>query len=127
MLLKKHITLLLLFISGCLAGIINGFIGSGGGVILIFAMTLLVAIPSGGETKVRFATAVASILPMCAVSVFFYLRDGRLEISDALPYLLPAAIGGVCGSLLMDRLSPKILKIIFAVLMIWAGGKIVRS
>ncbi len=115
-----------LIISGALAGFLNGFVGSGGGIILIFAMTAFVALPHGGDAvKVRFATAVASILPMSVVSVYFYVKKGAVGFADALPFLLPAVIGGVLGALLMDKISAKTLRLVFSALMIWAGVRII--
>ncbi len=115
-----------LMISGVAAGFLNGFVGSGGGIILIFAMTALVALPHGGDTvKARFATAVAAILPMSAVSVYFYVKNGAVSFFDVTPFLLPAVIGGILGSILMDKISAKALRLVFSVLMIWAGIRII--
>ncbi len=116
---------ILLFLCGIAAGIINGFLGSGGGIVLIFAMSALVAMPEDTAAKSRFATAVASILPMSAISVYFYARSGALDIRSALPFLFPAAIGGVAGAAIMNKLSPKILKLVFSILMVWAGVRII--
>ena len=118
---------ILLGLGGICAGIVNGFLGSGGGIILIFVMTALsVRIfpenKSGGEqTKTLFATAVASILPMSVVSVIFYLTRGSLDFGESLIFLIPAAVGGAAGAFLMEKLSPTLLRAVFAALMIWAG------
>ncbi len=115
-----------LVLSGVAAGILNGFVGSGGGIILIFAMTAFTALPHNAETvKTRFATAVASILPLSAVSVYFYVKKGAVSLSDAAPFLLSAVIGGVIGSLLMDKIPAKTLRLVFSALMIWAGIRII--
>ena len=103
---------------GAAAGFLNGFLGSGGGVILIFAMRLLLG---KRDEKDVFATAVLSILPMSAVSVLFYRASDGDIFSRSAPYLLPAAIGGITGALLLSRISSKLLRGIFAALMLWAG------
>ena len=108
---------------GAGAGVLNGFLGSGGGIILIFALTLL---GEAEDARDVFATAVLSILPMSAVSVYFYWREGAVPITDTLPFLLPAAVGGIFGAWLLCRISPKLLKLLFAALMLWAGIRMIR-
>lgn len=103
---------------GVLAGVINGFIGSGGGIILIYGMGLLLP---RLDTKDKFVTAVVSILPMSAISVYFYYRNGGIDVPSAAPYLGAALFGGVFGAWLMTVISPELLKKVFAVLMLWAG------
>ncbi len=116
----------LLILSGISAGILNGFIGSGGGIILIFAMTAFAFLPHNVDAvKTRFATAVASILPMSAVSIYFYIKKGAVVFSDVNEFLLPAAVGGILGSVLMAKISAKTLRLIFSALMIWAGIRII--
>ena len=104
--------------SGILAGLLNGFLGSGGGIILIFMMGILLP---RSEPKDIFATAVLSILPMSAVSAYFYYRGGGVGISEYAPYYASALFGGVLGAVLLDKISTDWLKAIFAVLMLWAG------
>lgn len=127
--MPAYLYYILLALGGICAGMINGFLGSGGGIILIFVMTVFASriFPENKQngnnekTKSLFATAVASILPMSAVSVIFYLTRGSFDIGESLIFLIPAAIGGTAGALLMEKLSPAFLRVIFAALMIWAG------
>lgn len=104
---------------GALAGTVNGFIGSGGGILLIYGMELLLG--EEQDTKDRFTTAVVSILPMSAISAYIYYRNSGASVADAAPYLSAALFGGVFGAWLMTVITPKILKTVFAVLMVWAG------
>ena len=105
-------------ISGILAGLLNGFLGSGGGIILIFTMTAL--LPKR-DAKDIFATAVLSILPMSAVSAFFYCREGSITSIEYAPYYASALFGGSLGAILLDKISTELLKAVFAALMLWAG------
>lgn len=100
--------------SALCAGIVNGFLGTGGGILLVFALSLAEIDP-----RDRFATVIAVILPLSAVSVCFY--SGSARFSDAAPYLLPGMLGGVCGAMLLDRLDIRWVKKLFAAMVIWAG------
>ena len=91
-------------LAGALAGFINGFFGAGGGMVLVPLLLWLVRL----EDKAAFSSAVAVILPLCAVSIAVYAVHDSLPLRDALPYLIGGAAGGVLsgfgiggGSLLM--------------------------
>ena len=105
-------------LTGLGAGFINGLLGTGGGIIIIFMLNILF---KGSDPRDNFATAIASILPMSVVSAGFYLKGGSFMLSDVLIYLLPAAVGGIVGALLLCRIKADLLKKIFACLVIYAG------
>ncbi|MBQ8248347.1 MAG: sulfite exporter TauE/SafE family protein [Clostridia bacterium] len=106
-----------------LAGIVNGFLGTGGGIVLMFALSML---PTEDDNAVRdrFATLIAVILPLSLISVISY--GDSIDFSAATPYLLPGMLGGVVGALLLDRLNVKIVKKLFAAMVIWAGISFLR-
>lgn len=106
--------------AGILAGLLNGFLGSGGGIILIFIMSAL--LPDRDARDV-FATAVLSILPMSVVSACFYGRGGGISITENAPYYASALFGGILGAVLLDKISTSLLKTVFAVLMLLAGAR----
>lgn len=114
--MKRILTVL----AGALAGLINGFLGTGGGVVLVLVQGALF---KQQETKDRLATAVLSIMPMSAVSAYLYSRSDGFDLSASAPYLLAALFGGAFGSWLLGRLSPASLKVLFALLMLWAGWR----
>ncbi len=97
------------------AGIVNGFLGTGGGIILVFALGRLTKL----APRDMFATVIAVILPLSALSLGFY--SGELDVKLASPYLLPGILGGVTGAYLLDKLDVKLVKKLFAVMVIWAG------
>ena len=115
---EKHTRYALAAVFGIFAGLLNGFLGSGGGIILIFALGILM--PKQDE-KDRFATAVLSMIPMSAVSVCYYLGNGGMNATENAHYFASALFGGVLGAYLMTKISPTLLRTIFALLMLWAG------
>ena len=119
---RKAGFVLVTLLSGILAGMLNGFLGSGGGIILIFIMGVLMP---DREAKDIFATAVLSILPMSAVSAYFYHRGGGALAMEYAPYYASALFGGVLGAVLLDKISTMLLKTVFAVLMLIAGFRAV--
>jgi len=105
-----------------IAGIVNGFLGTGGGIAVIFALNLL--FPKL-DARDRFASAIAVILPMSTVSAVMYSAGGNLPTEQGLVYLIPAAIGGYAGARALDKINTAWLNRIFAVLLIFAGSALI--
>lgn len=118
---KSRLTLCFLAAAGAAAGFCNGFLGAGGGIILLYAFKRLN--PSSGTAAQRdnFASVVAAVLPLCVVSAITYSGRGHFDAGLFARLILPAAMGGVCGAFLTDKLNTSLLKNIFAIIVIIAG------
>lgn len=112
-------SVLKLILIGACAGFINGLLGSGGGILVVFGMTPLIA-DADGKRDV-FANALAVMIPISLVSAITYASAGRIDIGEFGIYVLPAAIGGVIGAVLLDKLKVGFLRRLFAILVIWSG------
>ena len=110
-----------LWLAGLAAGIVNGLLGAGGGVVIVFSLAAYAK--EKGEVSVRdnFATTVASVLPVSLVSAASYASSLNADISGSWRYLIPAVVGGISGAFITDRINTKTLKLVFAVLTIIAG------
>lgn len=106
-------------VSGGAAGLVNGFFGGGGGMVLV----PLLAGWCGLDRRRAFATSVAVILPLCAVSASIYLLRGHLDLSAALPYLLGGFTGGIIGGRIYKKISVNWLRRAFALLILYGGIK----
>jgi len=104
-------------IAGAAAGLINGLFGGGGGMVLLPLLTKW----GGLQAKKAFATCVAVILPMCAVSAAVCLRQVSLTSEQILPYLLGGVAGGIVGGLTFHRVPVHALRVIFALFLLYAG------
>lgn len=109
-----------LILGGLAAGVINGLLGAGGGVILVFL--LRAALGPEAESRDIYASALITTLPITLVSVLRYGGAGALPLGEFLPLALPAIAGGIIGALLLDRIHPKITRRIFAALVIFSGA-----
>ena len=104
--------------AGVGAGFVGGLIGTGGGIIIILAMS---AFDKKTARHDVFARTIAIILPMSLLSIWLYHQRDALDFSKAWLYLIPGALGGLLGAWLMDKISVKWLRYIFAALVIIAG------
>ena len=73
------------------------------------------------KSRQLYATCVAVIFPVCAVSAAMYLWRGGMNWASALPYLAGGLLGGWLGGKLYGRVSTKVLKWIFAAFLFYAG------
>jgi uncharacterized membrane protein YfcA len=107
---------------GLIIGFVNGFFGGGGGMLLVPALGWVLKT----SVKQSHATAIAVILPLSAVSALIYfLKD--VELASNLFFSVTGGVlmGGALGAVLLKKLSPKGLSIIFYFVMIVAGLKMV--
>jgi len=71
------------------------------------------------------ATTVSAVIPMSVISSAVYMLKGRIIYKELLTYLPAALIGGIIGALLLDKLKFKIVKKIFAAMLIYAGIRMI--
>ena len=104
-------------VAGGLAGVANGLFGGGGGSVLVPLLTRY----CGLDQRRAFATSVAVILPLCALSVGIYLFRGGLDVMAALPYLIGGTAGGWAGGKWFKGVKILWLKRAFGLLLIYGG------
>ena len=95
----------------------NGLFGGGGGSVLVPVLTGYCRL----DQRKAFATSVAVILPLCALSVGIYLLRGGLDLMAALPYLIGGAVGGWAGGKWFKGVKIPWLKRAFGLLLIYGG------
>lgn len=102
---------------GLLAGLANGFFGSGGGLFLVPLLTRW----TGLTQRQAFATSVAVILPLSIASVAIYFHKGAIDFLSVLPYLLGGTAGGILSGRIFQKVSLTLLRRIFGILILYGG------
>ncbi len=104
-------------IAGASAGIINGFFGTGGGMVCV----PLLCRWAGLENRIALATTVMTIAPLCVLSaIIYWLRNG-IELSAALPYLVGGMLGGIVAGIVYGKISALWLRRAFGALLLLGG------
>ncbi len=116
--MKKR-KIIICLISGIFVGFINGIIGGGGGMIVVPVLIFLL----GLEEKIAHATAIFIILPLSITSSIIYITKGNFEILNLGLTTLGVIIGGILGSVLLNKINNTLLRFVFAFIMIVAGIK----
>lgn len=117
---QENVSLWKCLLAGLAAGFVNGFFGAGGGMVLVPLLIWLVGLPD----KLAFSSAISIILPLCVVSLVIYGRHDMLPLSDALPYLLGGAGGGVLAGLWFQKVPAKWLHLALGALILLGGVRL---
>ncbi len=99
------------------AGVLNGLLGTGGGMVLTLA--LRAADPE--HERDGMALSTACMLLFSVLTTILYGIQGHLRLSDALPVLFPSFLGGAAGSLLLGRLRLGAVDGILSLLLLYSG------
>ena len=117
---KNKLAPLFLLLAGFGAGFLNGLLGAGGGILIIFSLSRLFSNETE-EQRDLYANALCVMLPISAFSCLRYALAGNLQITGFGVYVLPAIAGGILGAFLLGRLRSASLKRIFSVIVIYSG------
>lgn len=107
---------------GILAGMLSGFVGVGGGMIIVPALIYFL-----GLTQFQAqGTSLAIMLPPIGILAFInYHKAGNVELSYAMIIALTFIIGGYIGSKLALRLPEHKVKLIFGIIMLYASVRMI--
>lgn len=104
-------TILLLIIIGLAAGILSGFIGLGGAIIIIPALVLFM----GMSQYMAQGTSLAVMLPPIGLlAAWNYWKAGELNLKYAMIIAAAFLIGGYIGSKYALTVSENTLRKVFA-------------
>ena len=106
-------------IGGLVVGFLNGFFGGGGGMIVVPLLMFLLYLPE----KQAHATAIFVILPLCIISSLVYILKGSMNWTQLGFSSIGFVVGGAVGALILKKINNKVLRIIFSVVMVAAGIK----
>ena len=122
------IYIVVLVITGIIAGFASGMIGVGGCFIMVpVQYWLLVAdgLDTTLATRVAFGTGLAVTLPTVISSAYGHHRRGLVDWQTAIPMGIAASFGAITGGTIATRLPGQILRICFALVVILMGIRMI--
>ncbi len=122
--------ILILILTGIIAGFFAGLLGVGGGFLMVPVQYLLLV--DGGidptyAIRIAFGTSLAVVFPVSCAAAWAHERKGAIDWNAALPIGIAGILGGFAGGTFASHLPVEILKVFFGVLVILAAIRMVRG
>ena len=110
------------FWEGTLCGFLNGFFGSGGGVVAVPILE-----KEGNSANEAHATSVALIFMLSLVTTLFYGFSGILDIKSAWRFIPWGVLGAIGGAVFLKKIKAQNLKRIFGGIIVIAAVRMLLS
>ena len=101
-------------------GFVNGFFGSGGGVVAVYVLKKFLEV----EDKKAHATALSIILPLSCASLFMY-KNANVDFKTVLLCAIGGSLGSVIGAKFLRKIPKSLLQIIFGAVMVLSGLRMI--
>jgi hypothetical protein len=117
-------TLLILLSIGLGAGMLSGFVGIGGGVVIVPALVFLLGL---SQHEAQGTSLFVLVMPVVFLALTNYWKTGNVNWKYGLIIAIAFIIGGFFGSKLSLKLSPQIVKLAFGLLMAYVSFQLIFS
>ena len=114
-------TILILAATGLMAGILSGFVGVGGGIIIVPSLVFLLGM---SQHSAQGTSLFVLCLPVVFLALFNYWKEGQVNWKFGLIIASTFFVGGFVGSKLSLKLSPSLVQIIFGLIMAYVSFRL---
>lgn len=115
-------TVLILLGIGLAAGILSGFVGIGGGVLIVPALVYLLGTP---QHEAQGTSLAILLLPVGILAVINYYQKGFVDIKSAAIIAVAFVAGAFVGSKIAVGLPEATLKKIFGIILAAIAAKMI--
>ena len=114
--------IILFIIIGCIAGILSGLFGIGGGIIIVPALIYLC-----GFTQLKAqGTSLAILLPPVGILAFMdYYKNGHVDVQAGILICIFLVIGSVLGAKMSHIIPVDTIRKLFGILMMLISIKLI--
>jgi uncharacterized membrane protein YfcA len=99
---------------GTLAGLFSGLFGVGGGVVMVPLLVLWL----GFDEHKATGTSLAAIVIIATVATAVQATYGNVHLREGVLVGVPAVAGVIAGTELQRRISPRVISLIFAAMLV---------
>ena len=117
-------TIMILLAIGVAAGILSGFVGVGGGIVVVPALMYFLGLT---QFEAQGTSLAMMIPPIGLLAVYNYYQTDNLNINYAIILAITFVIGGYLGSKMSLKLPVDKVKLIFGLVMFYASVKMIWS
>lgn len=117
-------TILMLSSIGIFAGILSGFVGVGGGIIIVPGLVFLLGLT---QHEAQGTSLFVLAMPVVWLGLMNYWKDGNVQWKFGLIVAITFFVGAYFGSKLSLKLNPNLVKLLFGILMALVSIKLILS
>jgi uncharacterized protein len=109
-------------IVGLAAGFLSGIFGVGGGILMVPALVMILAM----EQRLAHGTSLAAIVPIALAGVLGYALDGKVDWAASLFLIIGSAgLGARIGTHLLHVLPQRALALVFGLVLLATAARMV--
>ncbi len=117
------VDLLLYLLCGLTAGLLGGYLGLGGGIVMVPFLTVII----GMNIKAAVPISVAAIVVNSIASSTEYLKKGMVDLELVMILAIFMAMGNITGSILSNYVPATSVRLIFTVVLVYTAFAFVKS
>jgi len=117
-------TILMLVSIGLFAGLLSGFVGVGGGIIIVPALVFLLGLT---QHQAQGTSLFVLMLPVVSFAVLNYWKSGNVKWEYGLVIAITFIVGAFFGSKLSLKISPGLVQLLFGILMAYISFRMILS
>jgi uncharacterized membrane protein YfcA len=117
-------TIFILIVIGLLAGILSGFVGVGGGIVIVPGLVYMLGF---SQHQAQGTSLFILSMPVVILATINYWKSGNVNWKFGLIIAATFILGGYIGSKLALKISPGLVKFLFGILMAYVSFRLILS
>jgi uncharacterized membrane protein YfcA len=117
-------TIFILIVIGLLAGILSGFVGVGGGIVIVPGLVYMLGF---SQHQAQGTSLFILSMPVVILATINYWKSGNVNWKFGLIIAATFILGGFIGSKLALKISPGLVKFLFGILMAYVSFRLILS
>jgi uncharacterized membrane protein YfcA len=117
-------TILILIIIGVCAGLLSGFVGVGGGMIIVPGLIYLLG---KGQLEAQGTSLAVIMLPVGVLGVMNYYKAGNVNVYFALVIAIAFVLGSYFGSKYALKVPEHKIKVFFGIFLLYIAIRMLHS
>jgi uncharacterized membrane protein YfcA len=117
-------TIIILVLIGLFAGILSGFVGVGGGIIIVPALVFFLGLT---QHQAQGTSLFVLSMPVVIFAVINYWKTDNVNWKFGLIVASTFVVGAYFGSKLSLKLSPGMVKLVFGILLAYVSIRLMMS
>jgi uncharacterized membrane protein YfcA len=117
-------TIFILITIGLLAGVLSGFVGVGGGIVIVPGLVYMLGFT---QHQAQGTSLFILSMPVVILATMNYWKTGNVNWKFGLIIAATFVLGGFIGSKLALKMSPGLVKFLFGILMAYVSFRLIVS